>query len=129
MKEMPDQVDVSAAGGHLTDPFALIPDQNQAQTLASKTPEALVCDTSPSQVMIPACEGANKHTLALVSSSMSAAAPLPRKEHKLTTHGIARIRQSNDFNSPAPAESPSSQLTLPPRINLHEAGLCRSPAF
>jgi hypothetical protein len=53
MKEMPDHVDVSAAGDRLTDPFALIPDQNQAQTLDSETPVALVCDTSSSQVMIP----------------------------------------------------------------------------
>ncbi len=45
MKEMPDHVDISVAGGHLTDLFALIPDQNQEQTLAFETPEALVCDT------------------------------------------------------------------------------------
>jgi hypothetical protein len=129
MKEMPDHVDIYVACGHLTDPFALIPDQNQAQTLASEILKALVCDTSLSQVMIPASEGVNKLTLAPGSSSTSAAAPLSRKAHKLTTHDVRRIRQSNDFNSPMPVESPSSQLTLPTRINLHEAGLAVCPTF
>ncbi len=129
MKKMPDHVDGSVAGGRLTDPFALIPDQNQAQTLASDTttPEALVHDTSPSLEMIPASERANKCTLASVSSTMSTAAPLSRKARKLTTHKITRIHQSNDFDSSTPVDSSSSQLTLPPRINLHEAGPCVSP--
>jgi hypothetical protein len=121
IKEMPDQVDVPTVGSHLTDPFALIPDQHQAQTLALN-------NTSPeASVILPASEGANKRTLASVSSSTSDAAPSSRKAHRLDTHNIARICQSNDFNSPASEESSSSQMTLLPRVNLYEAGLCRLP--
>jgi hypothetical protein len=129
MKEMPDHVDISVAGSRLTDSFALIPDQNQAHTLASDTttPEALVHDSSPSLEMIPASERANKCTLGSASSTMSTAAPLSRKARKLTTHNITRIHQSYDFDSPTPVDSSSSQLTFPPRINLHEAGPCISP--
>jgi hypothetical protein len=121
MKEMPDQVDVPAASSRLTDPFALIPDQNQAQQLASNK-------TLPkASVILPASEGANKRTSASVSSPTSAAATLSWKAQRLDTHDVARIRQSNNFDSPASAESSSSQLTLSPRVNLHEAGLRRSP--
>jgi hypothetical protein len=110
MKEMPDQVDVPAAGSRLTDPFALIPNQNQTPTLASN-------NTSPeASVTLPDSKGANKRTLASVSSSTSAAAPLSRKARKLDTNNVARIRQSNNFDSPVSAESSSSQLTLSPRI-------------
>jgi hypothetical protein len=70
MKEMPDHVDLPAAGSRLTDPFALIPDQNQAQPLASNKiyPKA--------SVILLASKGANKCTSASVSSSTSATAPL-----------------------------------------------------
>ncbi len=102
MKEMPDQVDVPAAGSRLTDSFALIPDQNQAPTLASN-------NTSPeTSVTLPASEGANKPTSASVSSSMSAAAPLSWKAHKLDTNNVLRIRQSNNFDLSASKESSSS---------------------
>ncbi len=123
MKEMPDQVDVPMAGSRLTDPFALIPDQNQAPTLASNNtfPEA--------SVTLPASEKANKRTSASVSSSTSTAAPSSQKARKLDTNDVVRIRQSNNFDSPASAESSSSQLTLSPRINLYKAGLCRLPRF
>jgi hypothetical protein len=130
MKEMPDHVDVPAAGGPLTDSFTLIPDQIKAQTLASdKINGALVRDTSPSQVILPAFKGANKRTLASASSSKSTAAPSSTKAHKLDTHNVVQICLSNDFNSPALVEYPSSQLTLSPRINLYEAGLCRLPCL
>ncbi len=123
MKETPDQVDVPMADSRLTDPFALIPDQNQAPTLVSN-------NTSPkAPVTLPASEGANKRTLASMSSSTSAAAPLSRKAHKLDTNNVTRICQSNNFDSPASAESSSSQLNLAPRINLYEAGLCRSQSL
>ncbi len=120
-KEMPDQVDVPAAGSCLIDPFALIPDQNQAQPLASNkiSPKA--------SVILPASKGANKRTLASMSSSTSAAANSSRKACRLDTHNVARIRQANNFNSPAFVESSSSQLTLSPRVNLHKAGLCCLP--
>jgi hypothetical protein len=121
MKKMPDQVDVPVASSRLTDPFALIPDQNQAPKLASN-------NTSPeASVTLPASKGANKCTLASVSSLTSAAAPLSWKARKLDTNNVARIRPSNDFDSPASAEFSFSKLTLSPRINLYKAGFHRSP--
>ncbi len=118
---MPDQVNFPAAGSRLTDPIALIPDQIQAPTLASD-------NSSPkASVILSASKEANKCTLTSMSFLKSAAAPLSWKARKLDTHNVARIRQSNDFYSPASAESLSSQLTLSPRINLYKAGLCHLP--
>ncbi len=78
-------------------------------------------------MILPASEGANKCTSASVSSPTSAAATLSRKARRLDTHDVARICQSNNFDSPVSAESLSSQLNLSPRVNLHEAGLRHSP--
>jgi hypothetical protein len=116
MKEMLDQVDVPTAGSRLTDPFALIPDQNQAPTLASYN------TSTEASVTLPASEGANKGTSAFVSSLTSAAAPLSWKACKLGTNNVARICQSNDFNSPASAESFATSSRTRTKCNLLRKG-------
>jgi hypothetical protein len=131
--KMPDQVSVPTASGCITDPFVIV-SKGQSRTSpagnfasSSQTPLATAALT-PLHSGMPVSEEGNTCILAKVNFSLNAAASLSSKSQRLSSTDNAVSNGGDDFGAQA-ATDPSSlhHLMMPERINLHEAGLRRSP--
>jgi hypothetical protein len=131
--KMPDQVSMPMASGRITDPFVIL-SQRQSTTSpagnfasSSQTPLATAALT-PLHSGMPVFKGGNTHVLAKVNLSLNAAASSSSKSRQLSSTDNTASNSRDDFGAQATTDPSSSHhLLTPERINMHEAGLRRSP--
>ena len=123
------------AGSRITDPYAvmsdLAPAGGEPSNLTTAPTVSPSVPPSPSTIVnrvMQDTEGGNKRASLAPPSDSNAAASSILKRRRVTSNDNARAVSQNDFSSPADTDAHArTQLTMPQRVNLHEAGLRRSP--
>ena len=115
------------AGSRITDPFAVITEELNTSTANAARAAHAQHDQPPEANAFHASEGGNKRTSpSLLSLSDAAANSTTKQRRSSPIDDAARI--GFEFGSPADTDAHAwNQLTMPQRVNLHEAGLCRPP--
>ena len=133
-ERLPGQPNESA-GSRITDPYAVVaesaPAGGESSNLATAPMVRPPADASPSTIadrIMQATEGGNKRPSLASPTDSNAAASSILKRRRVNSNDDARAVSQNDFGSPVDTDARAgSQLTMPQRVNLHEAGLRRSP--
>ena len=127
--KMLDQVLMPTASGCITDPFVILSEGQSTTnpagnfTSSSQTPLATAALT-PLHSGMPVSKGRNTRVLAKVNSSSNAAASLLLKTRRLSFTDNATSNIRDDFGAHGTMDPSSSHhLSMPERIDLHEAGL------
>ena len=123
------------AGSRITDPYAVVSDfapaGGETSKLTTASPVSPSVSASPSTIVnrvMQVTKGGNKCTSLALPPDMNAAASSILKQRRVTSNDDARAVSNNDFGLPADTDAHArAQLTMPQRVNLHEAGLRRSP--
>jgi len=116
------------AGSRITDPFTVITEESNTSTANAARAAHAQHDQPPKANALHASEGGNKHTSPSSLSLLDAAANSTTKRRRSSPTDDAAARIGFEFGSPADTDAHArNQLTMPQRVNLHEAGLRRSP--
>jgi len=116
------------AGSRITDPFAVITEKLNTPPAKAARAAHVPQDQPPKANGINASKGGSKRISPSSPSSPDAAANLATKRRGLPPTDDAAARIGLEFGSPVDTDAHArNQLTMPQRVNLHEAGLRRSP--
>jgi hypothetical protein len=130
IEKMPGDQSNVMAGSRITDPFAVVTkDSNISPTNAARAAHASQ-DQPPKARGMQASEGGDKRTLPSLGSLSNAAESSASKQRRLPPTDDAAAQTGSEFGSPADTDALArNQLTTPQHMNLHEAGLRRSPCL
>ncbi len=130
IKKMPGDQSNVTAGSRITDPFAVVTkDSNISPANAAQAAHASQ-DQPPKARGMQASKGGDKRTLLSLGLLSNAAASLALKRRRLPPTDDAAAQTGSEFGSPVDTDALArNQLTMPQRVNLHEAGLHRSPCL
>ncbi len=130
IKKMPGDQSNVMAGSCITDPFAVVTkDSNISPANAARAAQASQ-DQPPEARGMQASGGGDKHTAPSSGLLSNAAASLASKQQRLPPTDDAAAQTGSEFGSPANTDTLArNQLTMPQRVNLHEAGLHQSPCL
>ena len=116
------------AGSCITDPFAVITEESNTSTVNAAQVVHTPQDQPPEAHGTMASEGGNKRTSPSLPSLSDAAANSATKRRRLPPTDDTAAQIGLEFGSPVDTDAHAgTHLTMPQRVNLHEAGLHRSP--
>ena len=124
IEKVPGDHSSVTAGSRITDPFAVITEELTTSTVSAARAAHAQQDQPPEANALHSSEGGNKHTPPSSLSSSDAAANLAMKRRRSTPTDNAAAQIGSEFGSPVDTDAHArNQLTMPQRVNLHEAGL------
>jgi hypothetical protein len=122
-KVLGDQSNVPA-GSCITNPFTVITEESNTLPANAARAAHAPQDQPPKAHGMKASKGGDKHTLHSLPSLSDGAASLATKRRRLPPTDDAAARIGLNFGSPVDTNAHAGNyLTMPQRVNLHEAGL------
>jgi hypothetical protein len=124
IKRVPGDHTNVPAGSRITDPFAVITEELNTSTVNAARAAHAQHDQPTEANVLQASKGGNKRPSPSSLSLSDAAANSTTKRRRSSPTDDAAAQIGFEFGSPADTDAHAwNQLTMPQRVNLHEAGL------